>query len=175
RWSRSRSSGTAGCSTRGARPGRRPGTDGGGPGRRPGPGRPAEREVRRGPMERVCFRMQVRPERLPEYIERHRAVWPEMLRALREAGWTNYSLFAQDDGTVIGYLETEDYEAARARMEPVRINAEWQASMRPLFAEGGSFAAGPVRLREVFHLEDRLAASEPAAPAAGTATGGKTQ
>ena len=31
--------------------------------------------------------LQVRPDRLAEYRERHRAVWPEMLAALREAGW----------------------------------------------------------------------------------------
>ena len=44
-------------------------------------------------MERVCFRLQVKVDRLDEYIERHAEVWPEMLAALRETGWTNYSLF----------------------------------------------------------------------------------
>ena len=44
-------------------------------------------------MERVCFLLQVRPDRLDEYRARHREVWPEMLDALREAGWRNYSLF----------------------------------------------------------------------------------
>ena len=34
-------------------------------------------------MARYCFQLQVRPERLAEYRERHRAVWPEMLAALR--------------------------------------------------------------------------------------------
>ena len=44
-------------------------------------------------MERVCFQLQVRAERLDEYRARHRAVWPEMLDALSAAGWSNYSLF----------------------------------------------------------------------------------
>ncbi len=44
-------------------------------------------------MERVCFLGRVRAERLAEYRERHERVWPEMLEALREAGWSNYSLF----------------------------------------------------------------------------------
>ena len=34
-------------------------------------------------MQRVCFLLKVRPERLAEYKERHKAVWPEMLAALR--------------------------------------------------------------------------------------------
>ena len=28
--------------------------------------------------QRVCFLLQVRPEQLAEYRERHRTVWPEM-------------------------------------------------------------------------------------------------
>jgi len=42
-------------------------------------------------MKRICFVLQVKPDRLEEYKRRHRAVWPEMLNALRETGWTNYS------------------------------------------------------------------------------------
>ena len=35
-------------------------------------------------MQRVCFQLQVRPDRMEEYVERHAAVWPEMLeRAAR--------------------------------------------------------------------------------------------
>jgi L-rhamnose mutarotase len=42
-------------------------------------------------MERVCFLLRVRPDRLDEYTERRRSVWPDMLEALRRAGWRNYS------------------------------------------------------------------------------------
>lgn len=109
-------------------------------------------------MERVCFRMQVDPARLAEYIAAHRAVWPAMLEALEATGWHNYSLFTDQTGMVIGYLETDDYETAQQGMELTEINAAWQESMSPFFAAGGSFDAGPERLQEVFHLEDQLAA-----------------
>ncbi len=42
---------------------------------------------------RVCFRSSVQPGLIDEYRRRHAAVWPEMLRALKDAGWNNYSLF----------------------------------------------------------------------------------
>ena len=67
-------------------------------------------------MERVCFLLKVRPERLAEYRERHKIVWPEMLEALRETGWRNYSLFLRDDGLLVGYLETPDFQAALSGM-----------------------------------------------------------
>jgi L-rhamnose mutarotase len=99
-------------------------------------------------MERVCFQLHVRPERLDEYRERHRAVWPEMLDALRRAGWSNYSLFLRHDGLLIGYLETEDFAAATQAMDATDVNARWQAEMAPFFSQELSFE----RLDEVFHL-----------------------
>jgi L-rhamnose mutarotase len=100
-------------------------------------------------MERVCFQVKVRAERLDEYRERHRAVWPEMLAALSEAGWHNYSLFLRPDGLLIGYLETEDFEAAKSAMDATDVNTRWQAEMAPFFAGELAFE----RLEEVFHLD----------------------
>jgi L-rhamnose mutarotase len=34
-------------------------------------------------MQRVCFLLQVKADRLAEYKRLHKAVWPEMLAALR--------------------------------------------------------------------------------------------
>src|ERR1700729_1675804 len=77
-------------------------------------------------MERVCFLGRIRPERLEEYRARHREVWPEMTKALQEAGWSNYSLFLTDDGLLVGYLETDEYAAAQRRMAQADVNARWQ-------------------------------------------------
>jgi L-rhamnose mutarotase len=98
-------------------------------------------------VERVCFGLHVRPERIDEYRERHQAVWPEMLDALSRAGWSNYSLFLRPDGLLIGYLETEDFAAAQAAMAAKDVNTRWQAEM-------AEFLVPPLqRIDEVFHLD----------------------
>jgi L-rhamnose mutarotase len=108
---------------------------------------------------RVCFQLQVKPERLAEYRERHAAVWPEMLRALKSSGWNNYSLFVRDDGLLIGYFETPSLDAARAGMARTEVNSRWQAEMSEFFVElDGAPDTGFLQLTEVFHLEDQLAA-----------------
>lgn len=106
-------------------------------------------------MQRVCFTLQVRPECLDEYRERHRNVWPEMQNALRATGWHNYSLFLRPDGLLIGYLETQDFAAAQSAMDQLEINATWQAWMGDLFApmEGRRPDEAMVALPEVFHLD----------------------
>jgi L-rhamnose mutarotase len=38
--------------------------------------------------KRVCFQLRVKTDRIEEYKARHQAVWPEMLEALRQTGWS---------------------------------------------------------------------------------------
>jgi L-rhamnose mutarotase len=106
-------------------------------------------------MQRICFRLQLRPDRLDEYVERHADVWPEMVDALIEAGWSNYSLFLdRSDGTLIGYFETPDLDAALAGMAARGVNARWQAEMAGYFQniDGRTPDEGFVRLDQVFRL-----------------------
>jgi L-rhamnose mutarotase len=110
-------------------------------------------------MQRVCFQLQVKPERIGEYKRRHAAVWPEMLRSLAETGWHNYSLFLGADGLLIGYFETPSMHEALAGMEATEVNARWQAEMAEFFEDLGDARpdTGFVQLEEIFHLEDQLA------------------
>jgi L-rhamnose mutarotase len=104
-------------------------------------------------MERVCFLARVRPDRLDEYRERHRDVWPEMRAALSKAGWGNYSIFLTGDGLLVGYLETGDYQAALAAMAATDVNRRWQAEMSPFFVADGPPDQSFTRIEEIFHLD----------------------
>lgn len=105
-------------------------------------------------MERVCFTLRIRQDRLDEYRSRHQQVWPEMREALARAGWHNYSLFLREDGLLIGYLETEDFDRARAAMAATDVNERWQAEMAGFFEEidGAAPDTAMRRLDEIFHL-----------------------
>ncbi|MCW2764340.1 MAG: L-rhamnose mutarotase [Nocardioides sp.] len=107
---------------------------------------------------RVCFQLQVKADRIDEYRSRHAEVWPEMLTALAETGWHNYSLFLRGDGLLIGYVETPSLELALADMARTEVNARWQTEMAEFFEqlEGQAPDEGFLVLEEVFHLEDQL-------------------
>ena len=104
---------------------------------------------------RYCFNLQVRPDRMAEYVERHQAVWPEMQDALRATGWRNYSLFLRPDGLLIGYVEADDLAASQAAMAALDVNTRWQSEMAEFFV-GTSPDEGFPLLTEVFHLPDPL-------------------
>jgi L-rhamnose mutarotase len=85
-------------------------------------------------MERICFTLRVRRDCIDAYRDRHASVWPEMREALREAGWTNYSIFLRPSGLAIGYVETPDFSESLERMDGLDVNRRWQAEMSDLVA-----------------------------------------
>ena len=100
-------------------------------------------------MKRVCFLLQLRKERIADYLEAHQ-VWPEMLDAMREAGIRNYSLFHREDGMVVGYLEAEDPEESFRRLGETDVSRRWEEGMAEYF-EGGERGALK-HLVQYFHM-----------------------
>lgn len=104
-------------------------------------------------MQRVCFQLRINPAKAEEYKARHAEVWPDMLEALSESGWTNYSLFLAPDGVLVGYVECEDFARSLELMGATEVNARWQASMGEFFVGlEGAPDEGLRPLEEVFHL-----------------------
>ncbi len=104
-------------------------------------------------MKRIGFCFKVRKEAIPEYIERHKHVWPELLQESSESGSHNYTLFMREDGTVFGYLEAEDWDGAAAKTAQSEVNTRWQEYMAPLFESGERADQSMVMLQEVFHVD----------------------
>jgi L-rhamnose mutarotase len=101
--------------------------------------------------QRSAFVLRVRPDKVDDYVEAHRAVWPEMLAALQEAGIRNYTIF-RSGNEMFGYFEADDLAAASAHMEAQEVNGRWQDTMAGLLEERVPDAGPPV-LDEIFRLD----------------------
>jgi L-rhamnose mutarotase len=101
---------------------------------------------------RACFVRQVKPQFVEEYLHRHSPVWPEMLKAIQDAGWRNYSIFMRPDGLLVGYFESVDPAESLARMDNSVTSSQWDRSSSHLF--DGEIDWLPM----VFNLEAQLAA-----------------
>jgi L-rhamnose mutarotase len=107
---------------------------------------------------RVAFRLQVRPELLDEYRAVHSPVRREMLEAIAESGRRDYALFLDEtDGSIFGYYEVDDDEAAQASLAASPVAAAWEAEMGRFFESlSGRADQAARRLPEVFNLSDQL-------------------
>ena len=102
-------------------------------------------------MARAAFVLHIRPERVDDYVAAHADVWPEMRRAISDAGIRNYSIFLH--GTrAFGYFEADDPDASLAQLGETEVNGRWQDAMAGLL-EARVEDEGPGLLREIFRLD----------------------
>lgn len=104
-------------------------------------------------MERLCYTFDLAPGMEHEYERRHTEVWPEMLAALREAGFSNYSLFRRGR-EVIAYAECEPtVEAAMAHLEATDVNARWSTYIRSIMTRTVDADGKFFTVDEIWHLD----------------------
>lgn len=101
--------------------------------------------------QRSAFVLRVRPDKIDQYVHAHANVWPEMLKALRDAGIRNYSIF-RDRNQVFGYFESDDLDASAAFLDSNELSTRWQDVMAELLEERVP-DGGPSPLQEIFRLE----------------------
>ena len=104
-------------------------------------------------MERLCFTFEIRPGTEAEYKKRHDEIWPELVDAIKEAGFENYSLFRR--GTqVVAYVECEpDAASAFAALGPNEANARWSKWFEDVIVSLTDEDGELYRLEEVWHLD----------------------
>jgi L-rhamnose mutarotase len=104
-------------------------------------------------MERVAFVMKVRRGHEAEYRRRHAAVWPEMLRALKDAGCSNYSIYRKGRD-LFAYMEVDDFQSFKRDMSGNPDAQRWEAQMAPIMEQAIQPDTGFHEvLPEVFHLD----------------------
>lgn len=77
-------------------------------------------------MRRYGMVIKVRPEKLDEYKRLHAAVWPGVLKMIRECNMRNYSIYFKD-GLLFSYFEYlgNDFDADMAKMAADPTTQEW--------------------------------------------------
>jgi len=104
-------------------------------------------------MQRVCFILQVKKDRIEDYLKAHQ-VWPEMEKAMSDAGICNYSMFVREDGMLVGYLEAEDPQESMRAVGETDVNRRWQEHMAEYFQTSGDLREGGIQwLDQYYYLK----------------------
>lgn len=83
-------------------------------------------------MQRYGMVIKVRPEKLEEYKKLHSAVWPGVLKMIKECNINNYSIYYKD-GFLFSYYEYvgTDYAADMAKMAADPETQRWWTFCEP--------------------------------------------
>src|SRR5260221_1164802 len=104
-------------------------------------------------MERLCHVFRVAAGREEEYVRRHVEIWPEMVEAMEEAGFANYTLYRR--GTdVIAVCECHpDVATCFARFTELGVGGRWAASMEGIVLDLADQNGELNRYEEDWHLD----------------------
>ncbi len=104
-------------------------------------------------MERLCFTFEIKPGTEAEYDKRHAEIWPELVEAIKEAGFANYSHFRR--GTeIIAYVECQpDVATSLAAVGPSDVSARWNDWFEDVIVSVTDEHGQLRRVEEVWHLD----------------------
>lgn len=107
-------------------------------------------------MKRFGWVIKVRPEKLDEYKKLHAAVWPDVLKMIKDCNIKNYSIYHRD-GFLFSYLEYtgKDFSGDMAKMAADPTTQKWWAVCKPCQKPIDSAKEGEwwADMEEVFHLD----------------------
>ncbi len=105
-------------------------------------------------MNRVAFRLRLKPEAVEEYDQAHARVWPELLAKLKEVGISDYSIFRRGQDLFL-CMRVSDFDGAWNLLDRDIVNQRWQKEMSRLFEPVNDLRPGErfAMMKEVFYLE----------------------
>lgn len=112
-------------------------------------------------MKRIGSVIRLREEKLEEYKRLHAAVWPDVLKMIRQSHIRNYSIYLRrlDDGKhyLFSYFEYtgSDFAADMAKIAADPVTQQWWAVCKP--CQQPLASRGPdewwADMEEVFHQD----------------------
>lgn len=104
-------------------------------------------------MKRHAFTMKLKPGVVAEYKKRHNEIWPELSRAISEAGISDYSIFLDEETLTLFAVQKQADNNTAADLPNHPIVKKWWAYMVPLMEVNPDNSPKCGDLKEVFHLD----------------------
>ena len=101
---------------------------------------------------KVGLHTRLKPGAEERYEEYHRAVWPEVVDAIRKARIDRYLIF-RDGLDVFHFIDCEDYDRAVAEIANDPTSMRWEAEIATMMAVTHDFSGeSSDRMRKIWEL-----------------------
>jgi L-rhamnose mutarotase len=102
--------------------------------------------------EQIAFRMQLKPGCEAEYRRRHDELWPELGKALSDAGVYDYSIFLDDETLALFAVLRVRPGGRRDLLPRHKVVRRWWRSMAELMVVREDLSPVEWPLQQVFHF-----------------------
>ena len=102
-------------------------------------------------MTRNAFKMKLKPGFEAEYKKRHDEIWPELSKALSDAGVSDYSIFLDEESLTLFAVQklSDNHQADLLPSHP--LVRKWWEYMADLMEVNPDHSPVCIPLKEVFH------------------------
>jgi L-rhamnose mutarotase len=102
-------------------------------------------------MTRNAFKMKLKPGFAAEYKKRHDEIWPDLTKAISDAGISDYSIFLDEETLTLFAMQklAADHSAGQLPFHPVL--RKWWDHMADLMEVNPDNSPVSIPLTEVFH------------------------
>jgi L-rhamnose mutarotase len=104
-------------------------------------------------MEKVAFKMQLKPGFEAEYKKRHDEIWPELKSMLSESGVSDYSIYLDEETLMLFAVQKLSDDNTAADLPNTEIVKEWWAYMADIMETNPDHSPVCIPLKNVFHMD----------------------
>jgi L-rhamnose mutarotase len=104
-------------------------------------------------MQRVAFKMQLKPGCAGQYQRRHDELWPEIKQILRDTGVSEYSIFLDAETNTLFAFQKVSGEGGSQDLTENETIRRWWDHMADIMETHQDNSPVSVPLKEVFYLE----------------------
>ncbi|GAB3650668.1 L-rhamnose mutarotase [Echinicola sediminis] len=102
--------------------------------------------------KQIAFRMKLFPGHEEEYERRHREIWPELAKLLKDSGVVDYSIFLDRETSTLFAVQTVSGDSSSQDLGSTEIVQKWWAYMADIMETHPDNSPVSVPLKEVFTL-----------------------
>jgi len=104
-------------------------------------------------MEKIAFKMKLKPGMKAEYIKRHAEIWPELKQLLTDTGVSDYTIFLDEEtNTLFGVQKTSGAEGSQD-LGKLEIVQKWWKHMADIMETNPDHSPVTVPLEQVWHMD----------------------
>jgi L-rhamnose mutarotase len=104
-------------------------------------------------MKRFGFKMKLIPGFRDEYRKRHGEIWPELVKMLKDQGIGNYSIFYDEETSILFAYQEQSGESSSQDLGTEEIVKKWWKYMADIMETNPDNSPVTVPLEQVFFLE----------------------
>lgn len=103
-------------------------------------------------MQKIAFKMKLKPGMRAEYEKRHAAIWPELVLLLKENGIADYTIFFDEESNSLFAVQRLNGSSSQD-LGKTEVVQRWWKYMADIMETHADFSPVSTPLSTVFHLD----------------------